>query len=124
MGAGMEGNGGQVKFEEFHVLNNEGIHTSVPAVVSHLSGSFQLIVIQQSVQRNIHFRIKQSRMTAKFFNVLNRVRGLFAGTKVGASDIDGIRAVVDGGHAHLTILGRRKQFYLLRFHVIKYCISN
>ena len=45
LGAGVEGNGGQVKFEEFHILNNEGIHASVPAVVGQLSGAFQLAII-------------------------------------------------------------------------------
>jgi hypothetical protein len=58
-------------------------------------------------------------MAAKAFNVLNAIGGFFASTKIGATNIDSIRAMVDGGHAHLAVLGRREQFYLLRFHAAK-----
>ena len=58
-------------------------------------------------------------MTAKTFNVLDAIGGFLAGTEVGTTDVDGVGTMVDGGHAHLSIFGGRKQFYLLRFHAAK-----
>ena len=58
-------------------------------------------------------------MTTKTFDVGNAVGGFFASAKRRSANVDGISAMVDGSHTHLSILGGRKQFYLLRIHAAK-----
>ena len=117
--ASMKRDGRQVELEQLHVLYDKGIDTRIPAVIGDLAGAFQFAFIQQSIQRHINLGIKQGRVAAKAFDVLNTIRGFFAGTKVRTTDVDGIGAMINGSHAHLHIFGRREQFYLLHIHAAK-----
>ena len=95
----------QPHLRQRHILNNKRIHTSVPTVHRNLPGLFQLTVIQQGIQRDIHFRIKQGGMTAETFYILYGVPCLLTGTEGGTADIYGIGTMIDGGYTHLKIFG-------------------
>ena len=101
----MKRDGRQVELEQLHILHNQCIDASIPTVVDQLSGTLQLIFVKQSVQRHIHLGIIQGRMAAEAFNVLDAIASLLAGAEVGATDINGIGTMVDGGYAYLGVLG-------------------
>ena len=107
LGAGVQGDG-QPHLQQGHVLHDEGVDAGVPAVERDLAGRFQLTVVEQGVQSDIDLSVEQGRMAAQPFDVGDGIAGLLAGSEGRAPDIYGIRPMVDGGDAHLRVLGRRK----------------
>ena len=70
LGAGVQLYGGQVKFQQTHVLHNQHIRAGVVDIPGQLAGLLQLIVAQNRVQRDEHAPVIAVRVTAQPLDVL------------------------------------------------------
>ena len=103
--------------KESHILHQNGIDTYLRQLVEQAVGSFQLIVVNYGVDRDIDLRLKLMGIAAELGNVGHAVAGIGACTKAWGSDVNSVGTMVNGCLAALQILGWRQQFefcHLLR----------
>ena len=102
-----------VEPRDAHVLHNECIHPRVVQLADHLLSFLQLVVAQDGVQGNVDRHIIYMGEIAERADVVDRVTGRGACSKLGCADIDGVSAVQHGLPAARQILSRSQQLNVL-----------
>src|SRR5574344_359224 len=93
-----------------HILYEYSINTSIRQVVNQLASCIQFIIIDNRVDRHIHFSGKLMGITAEFLNISYGVTGSSPGAEVISTYIDSICTMINGSLATFQILGRSQQF--------------
>jgi hypothetical protein len=93
-------------------LYEDGIGASLFKFFQELTGVVELVIVDDSVDRDIDLRPKGMGITAELGNVGDRVACCHPGPETGSPNINGISTVVDSRDAACEILGRSQQFYL------------
>ena len=109
LGAGMQGNGRQIEFQQAHILHYQGIGARLIQLVGQPLGRLKLLVLQYGVEGHIDMGTKAMSKAAQRLNLGQRIAHCRPGAKTRPPDIDGIGTMTDRLHAKLAILGRRQQ---------------
>ncbi len=112
LGAGDEGQGREVRFEQAHILDDGGVDANVVEPVQQANGLGQLVVVEQGVDGDIDPRPVAVGVPHQSGDVLERIAGPGAGAELGRADIDGVGAAVDGGASDVEVLGRGEELDL------------
>ena len=96
--------------ENGHVLYKDGIDADVLKFGQQPSGPIQFIVVEDRVDSHIDLGTERMGIAAKLPDVVDAVACGRTGSEARGTDIDGIGAMVDGGHATSQVLGRSQQF--------------
>ena len=110
LGTGMQLDGGQVDFQQPHVLDDERIYASVIQLPGQFAGGFQFIVTQNGVQGDEDAAVEAVCMAGQPRNVCHRVVGAGARPKRRAANVDRIRAMVHGFDANIRSASWCQQF--------------
>ena len=94
-------------------MNDQCIGTNVVDIPRHLACALQLIVAQNSVQRDEDAAAKAVGMFHQSLQIADLIARSGACAKAGAADVDGICSVVDGFNANIGIAGRGQEFELV-----------
>ena len=95
---------------ECHVLHEDGIHAHCGELVDQCANLFQLMVIDDGVDRHIDLGEKAVGMVTQHPDVVEGVARSRTGAILRRTDIDGIGAMVDGRHPTRKVAGRCEQF--------------
>ena len=106
----MQLNRGQIEFEQPHILHDQGVGAGFPVLPDKPARGFQFVVAQNRIERDQNAGIEAVRMPGQTFDVRQRIAGVGARTEGWTTDIDGVRAVLDGGDAEIGIFGGREKF--------------
>ncbi len=106
----MQGNRRQLALKQSHILDDQGVDTDLPKLPGKAGGLGKLTIIEDGVQSNIDPRPELMGNGHQFFNIRETIGGGSSGTKLWATDVNGIGTVVDGGNATGKIFGRGQQF--------------
>ena len=98
------------QLQQCHILNQDGIGTSILQVEKKTTSSLQLMIVENGVDRDVNTHTVTMRILAKLANVIGTVAYCSTSTKLTGTNIDGIGSMVDSSHAALQILGRCQQF--------------
>ncbi len=96
--------------ERGHVLHEDGIHPDLGKPRDELLRGIELVVIDDGVDGDIHFRPELMGEVAQGTDVADAVACRGARAEVVGADIHGIGTVADGGNAALQVLGRGQEF--------------
>lgn len=100
------GYGRQGALQQTHVLDDDRIGTDLVQLPYQRGGFFDLVVVQNSVERDIHAGMEQVRALHQLADVVERIVRSRAGRKFGSADIYCIRAGIDSREAAFEIFGR------------------
>ncbi|EJX10309.1 hypothetical protein EVA_01516 [gut metagenome] len=106
----MEGNRGQVHFEQGQVLHDEGIHPCAVEFPHEGFGSLQFGIPKNGIECYINACAVTMRKVTETIDVFHRVTGGCTGTKVRAANVDRISTVANGFDAAISVAGRGKEF--------------
>ena len=98
------------QLQQCHILNQDGIGTSILQVEKKTTSSLQFMIVENGVDRDINSHTVTMRILAKLADVIGTVAYGSTSTKLTGTNIDGIGAMVDSSHAALQVLGRCQQF--------------
>ena len=98
------------QLQQCHILNQDGIGTSILQVEKKTTSSLQFMIVENGVDRDINSHTVSMRILAKLADVVSTVAYGSTSTKLTGTNIDGIGAMVDSSHAALQVLGRCQQF--------------
>ena len=107
---GVELNGGNIQLQNSHILHDQRINARVIQVGNQLLRRFQLIIMQNGIQRNKNFGAKAMGKRHQFGDILQAIAGVMACAKTGAANINGISAVQNGFAGNCRIACRAKKF--------------
>ena len=107
---GMQLDRRQVHFQQAHVLHNQRVGAGVIQLPYQFPCGFQLVVVQDGVERNENLRIVLMRVGRQPRDVGHRIFGTGTGAKRGPADVDRICPVIHGFDADVGIPGGGKQF--------------
>ncbi len=107
LGAGVQLDGGQVDFEQAHVLDDERVRARLVHLPGHLARGLQLIVAQDGVERDENAAVEAVGVLHQALNVSDVIARAGPRAKGRAADVDGIGAVVDGFDANVCVARRR-----------------
>lgn len=110
LGAGVQLDGRQVEFEQAHVLNDERVHAGIPELVHQAPRGLEFVVAQDGVERDEHAGVKAVRMAHQPLDLGDGVVRAGARAERGATNVDGIGAVVDRFDADVGIARGGEQF--------------
>ena len=116
LGAGMQLNGRHVDFEQAHVLDDQCVDACVIQLPCQFSGTFELVIAQDGVERDKDAAVKAVRMLHQLGDVLHRVVGRRPCPKGGTANVDRVRAVVDGFDANVQVAGGGQEFEVVGLH--------
>ena len=93
-------------------MYQDGIGAGLFEFFEELTGVVELVIVDDSVDRDIDLRPKGMGIAAELGNVGDRVACCHPGPETGSPNINGISTVVDSRDAALQVFGRSQQFYL------------
>jgi hypothetical protein len=96
--------------EEAHILYRDGVYPSLLEFMNQLLGSFQLVVIDNGIDRYIDLGSELVGIVTQLTDVVDAIACRYSGTKLGSTNIYGISAMVNGCDTALKVLGRCQQF--------------
>ena len=111
LGAGMQGDGGNVEPHDAHILHDEGIGADAVELADEAFGFAQFVVVEQGVEGDVDAGVEAVGQVDESGQVVEAVTGGRAGTESGSPDVDGIGPVKDCLLPDFGILGRGQQFY-------------
>ena len=109
LGAGMQGNRRQIKFQQAKILHYQRIRSRLIELVGQPLGCLELLILQDGIEGHIDPGAKAVGKMAQRLNLGQGIARGSARTKTGATDIDSIGAVTDRLHTKLAIFGRSQQ---------------
>lgn len=113
LGAGVQFDGGNVQLHHAEVLNDQRVDAGVVQFVDQLASRFQLVVVQDGVDRGEHPCVVTVCEFNQFGDIAHFVAGVVTGAKAGAADINGVCAVQDGLARDGGVAGGAEQFEVM-----------
>ncbi|GEM_PF-5853955 len=110
LGTGVDLDGRQVQFHDAHVLHDQGIDADLMQLVDQRARRFQLIVMQDGIERDEHPHMEQMRERHQSRDIRHAVLGIVPCTEAGPADVHGIGAMQDGLLGNGDIPCRAQQF--------------
>lgn len=110
---GMQGYRRQVESQECKVLGDEGIDTSIVKFAYKAFDCRNLIVVKDSIERDINPGIIKVRKVTQATYVVDTVSGCGTRSESRSANIHSISTVEDGLYADICSLGRSQQFNIL-----------
>ena len=101
---------GKLHAPQRHVLHDEGIDPRGDERTGLRLGVGQLPVEEQRIERGVDAHAVLMGVLHGAGHLLDRVAGAAARTEFRAADVDGVGAVVDGGHGGFQVPGGSEQF--------------
>ena len=98
----------QIHPPQRHVLHDQGVHPSGDQLPGLPLGFGQLAVIEQRIERSMHPYTVLMGILYRPGDLLGRIARRVARTEAGASDIEGVGAVIDRSDGRLQIFGGSK----------------
>jgi hypothetical protein len=113
LGAGMQLNGGQIQFQQAHVLHDQDIGAGVVDIPCQLARRLELVIAQDGVERDEDAAVETVGLPTQALDVAQVVAGTGAGAKGGSADVNGIGTVMDRGDANVGIARGGQQLNLV-----------
>ena len=95
----------QIHPPQRHVLHDQGVHPGGDQLPGLPLGFGQLAVIEQRIERSMHPYTVLMGILYRSGDLLRRIARRVARTEAGASDIEGVGAVIDRSDGRLQIFG-------------------
>ena len=107
---GVQLDGRNVQLQNPHILHDQRIDARIIKAGNQLLGGFQLIIMQNGIERNEDFGTKAMGKRHQLSNILQTVAGVMAGAKTGSTNIDGVCAVENRFAGNRRIACRTEEF--------------